>query len=53
MCKQWLHDQCGVYCFVVLSVVHLRWNHSLQVLQRTDPPEEREDVMGVVHVGHM
>ena len=53
VCKQWLHDQCGVYCDVVLSVVHFRWNHSLQFLQRTDPPEMREDVMGVVHVEHM
>ena len=53
MYRQWLHDQCCVYCLSVFSVVHFRWNHSLEFLQRTDPPEVCEDVIGVVHDGHM
>ena len=46
-------DQCGVWSFSVGSEVHRRWNHFPQVLQRTEPPSLREDVIRVKHEGHV
>ena len=45
--------QLFVYCVVFFSVVHVRWTHFLQLLQKTDPLVALLCVIRFEHVGQM